>query len=258
MFEQPLCAIVRVNICARVKNPKHWHAAIYHCWDTRKYFVILVRMGGAVFCGRCSLSEASRPEIPAKDKEELQRRPEPQGRRVSTDSPSLFAAAVALARQADPKFPQRIRKNYKEGPSHREEGYAPAHLHCLWSQPGPTERPALRAVRVPASWTQRPHLPVLLLLFLPPFLRPHPALPSPSLRPEGGGGRQAGLRTPVAGVGRLALGAGALPHRALSGLQRVGGRVPRALQGKVWSGLGLGVTPLGFRVERSWGLAARL
>ena len=31
---QPPCAIARINICAHVKNPKHWQP--YHCLDLGK------------------------------------------------------------------------------------------------------------------------------------------------------------------------------------------------------------------------------
>ena len=33
---QPPCAIACINICAHVKNPKHWQP--YHCLDERKYY----------------------------------------------------------------------------------------------------------------------------------------------------------------------------------------------------------------------------
>ena len=34
---QPPSAIVRINICEHVKNPKHWQP--YHCWYTRNYYL---------------------------------------------------------------------------------------------------------------------------------------------------------------------------------------------------------------------------
>ena len=33
---QPTCVIACINICAHVKNPKHWQP--YHCLDERKYY----------------------------------------------------------------------------------------------------------------------------------------------------------------------------------------------------------------------------
>lgn len=35
MFVQLLCAIVCVNICVQVENPKHLHP--YHCLDVKRY-----------------------------------------------------------------------------------------------------------------------------------------------------------------------------------------------------------------------------
>ena len=42
---QPPCAIACINICADVKNPKHWQP--YHCLDIRKIVHTLIGMGSA-------------------------------------------------------------------------------------------------------------------------------------------------------------------------------------------------------------------
>ena len=56
---QPSCAIPGINICAYVKDPKHWQP--YHCLDTRKYR--LHRNRWSCSCSCCSLTQDKATQI---------------------------------------------------------------------------------------------------------------------------------------------------------------------------------------------------
>ena len=61
---QPSCAIAYINICAHVKNSKHWRP--YNCLDTRKYCTRCQKWVGLPLWQLC-LTWVKQPEFPARD-----------------------------------------------------------------------------------------------------------------------------------------------------------------------------------------------